>query len=327
VTSEGAPAAGAVGFLGGASVCAVIVTHNIGEPILRCFSSIHHQVGRVVLVDNGSEEPTRRELDKLASQDSVTVILNERNEGIAHAFNQGVKWALDKGYGWVLMLDHDSTATPGMVELLIRAGEVLRQQGQGDVGIIGANPFDENGHVYLKGHRPGDTGGKPIEIGHLISSGSMIAGRVFDKVGLFDEALFLYYVDDDFCWRLRKAGFRLFLCPEAVLLHREGGKETRSFLGRRVFYDHYGHSACYYLTRNAIYMMRKHALGFASSRWLVRRLVVDTIKVILYDPERFSKLRFSLNGLADALRGKFGPMSSRAAHDKWGPRDCGDKWL
>ena len=318
VMSEGAPAAGVVDLLRGASVCAVIVTYNIGEPIHQCFNSIRHQVGHVILVDNASDEPTRRELDKLASQDSVTVILNERNEGIPHAFNQGVKWALDKGCRWVLTLDDDSKASPDMVERLLQAAEVSRQLGQDDVGIIGANAFDENSRSYLNGYRPGDRGGKPIEMEHVISSGSMIAGRVFERVGLFDEALFAYYIDDDFCWRLRKAGFRIFLCPDAVLLHREGAKEARRWLGRRVFYDRLGNSARYYPTRNALYIMRKHPLGFAYCRDIIRRLVRDTVKVLLYDPERFSRLRFTLNGLADALRGRFGPMPSRRAYDRWG---------
>src|SRR5208282_1867150 len=139
--NEGAPDAGVGDFLRGVSVCAVIVTYHIGEAIHRCFNSIHPQVGHVILVDNGSDERTRRELDKLALQSSVTVILNERNEGIAHALNQGVKGALDKGYPWVLTLDHDSQASPDMVERLLQAAEIFRQQGQDDVGIIGPSLF------------------------------------------------------------------------------------------------------------------------------------------------------------------------------------------
>jgi rhamnosyltransferase len=299
-------------------VCAVIVTHNIGEAIHKCVDSVRDQVGHIVAIDNGSDEPTRRELDKLSSTNSVTIILNERNEGTARALNQGVQWALGKGFQWVLTLDHDSKATPGMVDKLLHAHETLCQQGYRDVGIIGANPFDENGHVYLEGYRPGETDRKPIEREYLISSGSMIAGRVFDRVGLFDETFFIYYVDDDFCVRLRRSGFRLFLCAEAVLLHREGRKETKRFFWRRVLYDNYGKCARYYITRNAIYLMKKHDLGFNYSYLLVRRLVTDHIKLLLYDKELFPKLRFSLNGLADGLRGRFGPMPSQSTYDKWG---------
>jgi hypothetical protein len=44
-------------------------------------------------------------------------------------------------------------------------------------------------------------------------------------------------------------------------------------------------------------------------------VLVDTLKVLLYDPERFSKLSFSFNGLVRGLRGRFGPMPFRSACD------------
>ncbi len=42
---------------------------------------------------------------------------------------------------------------------------------------------------------------------------------------LFNEDLFIYFVDIDFCRRLGGAGYGVYVCPEAVLLHREGTKK------------------------------------------------------------------------------------------------------
>jgi rhamnosyltransferase len=133
---------------------------------------------------------------------------------------------------------------------------------------------------------------------------------VFDAVGFFNEDLFIYYVDDDFCVRLRRAGFPVFRCPGAVLLHKEGSKEVRKFLWRNVYYDHYGKHARYYLTRNTFYMMKKHALRPSYTYQIVCRLCNDHVKILLYDRERFSVLWFSLRGLMDALRGRFGALDS-----------------
>lgn len=306
---EGAPAARSVDFLRGASVCAVIVTYNIGEAIQKCFDSIRDQVAYVVIVDNGSDEPTRRELNKLASANSATIILNEKNEGIARGFNQGVKRAIGKGYRWVLTLDHDSEATPGMVEKLLRATQFLYQEGQRDVAIVGTNPLDKNVGVFLKDFRP-DGDSRPVEVEHLISSGSLIRCDVFDKVGFFDEALFMYCVDDDFCLRLRRAGFKLFLCPGAVLLHKEGSKQKRRFLWRKAFYDGYGKQARYYLTRNRIYILGKYHLGAHSYYAAANRLLRDYVKVVLYDEAPMSQILFGLRGLFDALRNRYGPLKS-----------------
>ncbi|MFZ0964144.1 MAG: glycosyltransferase [Terriglobia bacterium] len=314
---EGAPAAGVVDFLRGTSVCAVIVTYNIGEPIHRCFNSIYHQVGHVILVDNGSDERTRRELDKLASQDSVTLILNERNEGIARAMNQGVELARSLRFRWVLTLDHDSKATPDMVDKLLHAYETLSKQGHPAVGIIAANPFDENAQVFLLGHRPGDSGDQPVEVAFLPSSGNMISCAVFEDVGMFDEAFFMYLVDSDFCLRVRRAGFRLFLCPGAVLMHQEGEKQKRRFLGRDVFYERTRKPARYYFTRNRIYFLRKHRLSFhfpcRGTKEFISGFIKAYGKVLLYDEEPFTEIALALRGLFDALRGRYGPLGANDA--------------
>jgi rhamnosyltransferase len=309
VNSEESPCA-TLGSPQRTQICAVIVTYNIGEAIRRCFDSIQNQVGHVVIVDNGSDELTRRELHRLATSDSVTIVLNERNEGIARAFNQAVQWARGKGFKWILTLDHDSEATPGMVDRLVQAYLTLQRQGIHNVGVVGANPFDQNTKVFIRGRQPREGGGMPLEDGDVMSSGSLIQSQVFDVVGLFNEDLFVYYVDVDFCLRLARGGFRVFLCPEAVLLHKEGSREPRKFFWRKAFYDRCGKHARYYLTRNTIYMMKKHDLPPGLTYYMIRRICRDHVKILLYDKERFSVLWFSLRGLADAFRGRYGPLNS-----------------
>jgi rhamnosyltransferase len=290
-------------------ICAAIVTYNIGEALHRCVDAIKSQVGHVLIVDNGSGEPTRRELNRLTASDSVTVILNERNEGLARAFNQAVQWARGGGFQWILTLDHDSEATPGMVDELVRGYEALERAGIRNVGILAASPFDRNIQHYLY-FPPRENGGLPVYDGEVISSGSLIWLRVFDIVGLFNEDLFIYFVDVDFCKRLVRSGFGAYICPEAVFLHQEGLKKRHRFLWIDAWYDHYGKVARYYITRNTIYLMKKRLLSRSDLRVLIRRLWIDHRNILLFDEERFSVLWFSLRGLIDGIRGKVGPMDS-----------------
>jgi rhamnosyltransferase len=229
---------------------------------------------------------------------------------MARALNQAVQWARSKGFPLILTLDHDSEATPGMVDKLVQAYATLQRQGMQNVGLVGANPFDQNAQLFLLDYPPMKDSGMPLEEGELISSGSLIMSQVFDAIGFFNEDLFIYYVDDDFCLRLRRGGFRVFRCPEAVLLHKEGSKEIRKFLWRKAYYDHYGKHARYYLTRNTFYMMKKHDLSPSYTGQIIRRLCNDHLKILLFDRERFSVLWFSLKGLIDALRGRFGGLNS-----------------
>ncbi len=290
-------------------ICAVIVTYNIGELVHRCFDSIQNQVGHVLIVDNGSDEATRRELLSLGASDGVSLILNERNEGIARAFNQGVQWAQDQGFQWILTMDHDSEATPGMVDKLMAAYKIIEQRGASPAGVVGANPFDENVQSFFQYH-PREEGGMPLPDEDPISSGSLIPLKVFDIVGTFNEDLFVYHVDTEFVMRVRQKGFGTFVCPEAVLLHREGAKAHVRFLWLHALYDQYGKTARYYITRNTFYLIKNCKLSATDTFWMIRRSCKDHLKILLFDRERFQVLFFSLRGLIDGVRGKMGRMES-----------------
>jgi rhamnosyltransferase len=290
-------------------ICAVVVSYNIGEAIHRCFDAIQSQVAHVLIIDNGSGDGTRRELDKLAASDSVTLILNQRNEGIGHAYNQAVRWARDKGFQWILTLDHDSEATPGMIDELIRGFAALESAGIRNVGIMATGLFDLNIQQYLY-YEPREHGGLPLYQSEVFSSGSLIWLGVFDVVGPFNEDLFIYFVDIEFCRRLDCAGYGVYMCPEAVLLHREGSKERHRFLWIDTCYEHYGKEARYYLSRNTIHFLKKLRPCLHDFAQAATRLRRDHVNILLFDRDRLPVLWFSLRGLVDGIRGKVGRLGS-----------------
>lgn len=51
----------------------------------------------------------------------------------------------------------------------------------------------------------------------------LIPMSILDKVGLFDESYFLYWEDVDLSQRIRKAGYNIYLAPEAKIWHKNGG--------------------------------------------------------------------------------------------------------
>ena len=61
--------------------------------------------------------------------------------------------------------------------------------------------------------------GPPAEV--TVGSGAclLVPARRFREVGGFWEAMFLYCEDTDLCWRLRLAGLRILVCPEARVRH------------------------------------------------------------------------------------------------------------
>jgi GT2 family glycosyltransferase len=57
---------------------------------------------------------------------------------------------------------------------------------------------------------------------------------VFERLGGFDERYFLYYEDVDICARLRLAGYKILLCPQASIVHLAQRSSHHDFRFRRL---------------------------------------------------------------------------------------------
>jgi len=292
-------------------VCSIIVTYNIGEDLLRCFDSIKNQTEEVIIVDNGSDSETISVLKTLEQgNDDVAVFYNEDNLGIGAALNIGVRYAIKKGYEWILTLDHDSEATPDLVENLLAAYKTLIEQGIEKIAVIGANLFDTNIQSYMTSQRL-FSDGDIKEVRGVLTSGSLIKSCVFEEVGFFNEGLFLYFVDDDFCLRCKNNGWSIYVYRSAVLYHREGIKEVRKFLWREFIYRNYNFYARYYMSRNAIYMLKSY---FRSGKYyncckIFERLCSQALKIALFGKKRTTLFYFMLKGIYDGIVGKFGGLA------------------
>ena len=47
----------------------------------------------------------------------------------------------------------------------------------------------------------------------------LLKKEVFEKVGLFDDRYFLYYEDADLNERIKRAGYKIYYVPTAILIH------------------------------------------------------------------------------------------------------------
>ena len=65
-----------------------------------------------------------------------------------------------------------------------------------------------------------DEENSPVEVFGFSGGGSAIRRAALEKVGLFDERLFMYYEDTDLAWRLRRAGWTVQYAHGATVWHR-----------------------------------------------------------------------------------------------------------
>lgn len=280
-------------------VCASIITYNIDEKIIKVVDSIIEQVEYVVIIDNNSKKETINILNKLQKKEKVKLIFNSSNNGIAKSLNQGVEFAKSKKMDWILTLDHDSICEPNMIENML---SVYNQRYfKQDIAILAPKVFEINKQKFIS--KSTDEHSLSSEIKDCIQSGSMFNLDIFDYIGYFNEDLFIYHVDYEFCERVLENNYKIIQCNNTILEHEEGYKIEKKLLGFKSFYNNYSSTAIYYITRNTIYMSKKYSILY------IKRIVKDFIFIFLYDKNRFGKLKYWIKGLKDGLFDKYGKLN------------------
>ena len=213
-----------------AKVAVVILNFKVKEETLKCIASVKRSTFKdleIIVVDNHSSDGLA---SAISSDKKVVFIQNSDNLGYTGGNNVGIKKALEDEADFIFILNPDTTVEPKAVKNLVAE---LSTEG---VGIVGPKILFSDrktiwyagGHLdlanVLGGHRGVDEKDSgqydQIEETENVTGGAMMVKReVFEKIGLFDDRYFLYYEDSDFCFRARKAGFRLMYVPTAVVYH------------------------------------------------------------------------------------------------------------
>jgi rhamnosyltransferase len=282
------------------SVCAVLVTYHPDAAMLEHLHHVLAQVHGLVVVDNGSN-PDELGVLRAAGRDcGFHLIENGRNVGIAEALNRGIAWVKSQNFPWVLLLDQDSRTGDGFVAAML--GTWLSHPKREQIASI----YPRYIHPKL-----GYTQMAPIAVdGTLIwclTSGTLIPTWIFDKIGWFASNFFIDWVDVEYCFRIRAAGYQIVESPEAILLHDPGQSAPASFLGLRFWPSHHSPVRRYYMSRNRVVVFRKYFLRLPVYTLKAMSMALrDSAKCFLGEKERQRKFRNFLLGSWDGLIGRMG---------------------
>lgn len=290
-----------------AKVLAVVVTYNPDDKLLDRLQALRDQVNSLLVVDNGSKDAEN--IEALAQSLGCQVMLNGVNLGLAAALNQGARAAAQQEVDWLATFDQDSVVPSGAIATLLEMAESITEQDR--VAILAMSHSDSGtGRDY---HRPGEIleqGAHWREVRTTITSGSFIRMTAFDRVGLFDEDLFIDMVDIDFCQRCRKQGMQVLESRAVTLAHTMGDSTIRHVLGRPIVLTRHSPLRRYYITRNQFEMCRRYIL--ADPRWVmgtVWDLLSGCALVLLLEERRWEKFRAMTAGARDFALRRFGPRS------------------
>ncbi len=229
------------------SICAGIVTYNPDLPLFeRVIAALAPQVDRIYIYDNASENIAG--LRQIISEYRVELTESEQNDGIAKALNELCKKAAKAGYSHILTLDHDTVICDGFVK---SCSELTSEE---RVAIVCPRVHYLNMEVKEKG----DVSDRYTEVEACMTSGSLMSIDAWQKVGGFDEKMFIDWVDNDICTNFRLNGFRVIRDNQVFMDHRLGNVRMKRFLFWKLKDFQYSKDRIYYIVRNGIYYVRKY---------------------------------------------------------------------
>jgi GT2 family glycosyltransferase len=197
---------------------------------LESLAQLDYPNYEIVIVDNGSQDGEVTAIKALFP--SVIVLENERNLGFAEGNNVAIRYALEQGADYVLLLNNDTVVDAQMLKRLI---EVAERDDQ--IAIVGPKIcyFDEPQTIWSAGGilKPR---GVPVmlgldeidkgqhdtrrEVAWVTGCALLIKSSVVRRIGLIDARYFIYFEENDWCYRAKKAGYKIFYVPEARMWHK-----------------------------------------------------------------------------------------------------------
>lgn len=259
------------------------------ERLKQNISSIINQVDKVILIDNGSKNINliKKEFECIKK---IELISNSYNLGVARALNQIIEWGIINRYKWCLTLDQDSICPEGIIEEYEKFININDK-----IAILCPVIYDINLKSTFKNYEKTEFINDSQEV---ITSGCYINLEICKDLGFFDEKLFIDFVDIEYNERVLRNGYKIMRVNSIKILHEVGHMRMYKFGEIKIKCSNHSAFRRYYMVRNRLYFKRKYygTVAFLKE-WI--RLLLGTIKIIIFENDRYNKLKATINGLKD----------------------------
>ena len=278
-----------------ADVCAVIVTYHPAENWPQQLRHVQSWVPTVLVIDNSTDSSVQQRVQAACDAAQAKLISNAANLGIAAALNQAAAWATPRAFAALALFDQDTVASeltlPSLLAVAQRIGDLSR------IAMIGANAINKGSGKFSAG-QASDEPGAFIERDAVLLSGSLVLLPVYHALGPFREAFFIDTVDIEYGLRAKAKGYRILQALKPTMTHSAGDPKPHTVLGKTFWSLNHKPSRYYYMMRNTVAVMREYPgqLSALRTAW-------NFARVILFEVDRWAKLKWILKGLAHGLRG------------------------
>lgn len=329
------------------SVCAVTVTYadraGLCEQVVR--SALAGGAKHVVVVDNGSAEPSAQALARLARElaPDVSILVHPENLGSAAGFAAGLAAGLAvDGTDQVWLLDDDNLPADDALEALLAAQSDLRDCGEaGAVPVMASRPDRPEQQALLAGMSADDVfppvaafmsfdawrwlrrrrgalvagppPTAPIRVPYGAYGGLLLPSAIAAEVGPPDHRFYLYEDDTEFTHRLADRAAGLHLVPASRLADLDASwYETapgRGGWSKLLLAP--SERRVYFTVRNRVFFeSRRRGRPGARAR-LNRLLFLAGLTVTAMRLRRRKRLRLILRAVRNGQHGRLGPPTDR----------------
>ncbi len=234
----------------------------------------------VIVADNASTDDSISFLRRYFPE--IRLLLSDTNEGFSRGYNSALKKIKADYY---ILLNSDIEVTPGWISPVIFLMEsddkiaacqpkILSYKNRDQFEYAGASGgfIDSLGYPFARGRIfetcEVDTGQyNSIEpVFWATGAALFVRANVFNEMNGFDEFFFAHQEEIDLCWRIQRAGYKIYVQPSSVVYHVGGG--TLPMGDRKKVFLNF---------RNNLVMMAKN-LPLGESLWkLPVRIFLDMI--------------------------------------------------
>lgn len=227
----------------------VILNYNTSNLTLQCLKSLIEQYHKalkekeieIILVDNHSSDDSIKAFELfIKDHPYIQLIENQENMGFSKGCNIGAKKA--KGE-YIVFLNSDTQVIDMSLLKMINFAETHTKSAVigGRLKNIDGSIQESVGKFYtlsqvllvLFGGRVFNLGKQnptnEMKVDWVSGAYMLVKKDIFDKVGGFDETIFMYVEDMDFCYRVKKMGYDVWFYPYSKIIHKERGSSNRSF--------------------------------------------------------------------------------------------------
>jgi len=285
-------------------IVATVVLYNPDDIVYDNIATYVSFVDKLIVIDNSTKHNTQL-INKIeTSFNNMIYINNNDNLGIATALNIACDKAFMLGYDWILTMDQDSKFV-NFEEYKYCLSEIIKKEK--DIAIVTLKHTHDVGSIKIESNLCGYE-----EKDIVITSGNFVNLYLFDKIGRFDDSLFIDMVDYDFSHKVIVNGYKIVQMSQHYLIHQLGEVFMRkNFLTGKVKEKiEHNPQRVYYMTRNRLYLSKKYSALSPREYSLLKTVNIlfihDVIKILLYEDNKIDKLYAKCLGLYHFVIGRYG---------------------